>query len=133
MLTLSPVTSLLSPAALHMSLCIYEMPQCHSVYSCKYDLSSLWQNRTSVQTLPAKVFLVFFFFLLTLKNMEELLSKERRLQHSHTYTLLDRYRLMSKQGCDLCMSHQSDSHKGHICRIHASQRVTFSGAADELG
>lgn len=45
-------------------------------------------------------------------------------------TLPGRCRSMSKQDCDLCMSHQSDSLKGHVGGVRARQRVTFNWAAD---
>ncbi len=46
-----------------------------------------------------------------------------------TYTLPGRCRSMSKQDCDLYMSHQSDSLKGHV---YTRQRVTFNWDTDRL-
>ena len=46
--------------------------------------------------------------------------------NTSTSTLLGRCRSMSKQDCDLCMSHQSDSLKGHVGSVRTRQRVTFN-------
>lgn len=94
---------------------------------CKNYFTSLYIH---LYVYTVNVLYVHFHPFLVCKCLLVLTSKTvKGLKHPHAYSWLDSYRLMSED-CDLCMSHQSDSHKGHICCPHVRQGMTFTNWDD---
>lgn len=153
-MALSLVTSLLSPAA----CCLYVFPyiwnapvsffiqrgnvtplsspqrsstKCSETSGACYD--SRLNYNSSVMSFSVFSFICFCWLHSVVGTKSICVNHTNSHSHAYTYTLLGRYRSMSKQDCDLCMSHQSDSHKGHVGTVCTRQRLTFNWAADELG
>lgn len=105
-----------------------------SCTKCCETLRACYESRQScIYTLYIYIFFSVFPFLFCsdYPDMWKGLWGKRSFSNTNTstYTLLGRCRSMSKQDYDLCMSHQSDSLKGHVGSVHTRQRVTFNWAA----
>lgn len=136
-MTLSLVTCLSSPAA----CCIYvhiQYMKWHAVeklHKVLWDIACMLWKQAELYIYTVYIYIFFsvfpFLFCSDYPDMWKGLWGKRSFSNTNTstYTLLGRCRSMSKQDYDLCMSHQSDSLKGHVGSVHTRQRVTFNWAA----